>query len=71
MNGDIELAIGPADLTLAELIEDPLVGLVMKSDGVDRSGIEALFERIIQARPKIAVRHDLAATQRRLSADRP
>jgi len=71
MNGDIDLAIGAGDLTLAELIEDPLVGLVMKSDGVERSGVEALFERIIRARPKITVRHNLAATQRRLSAGRP
>ena len=32
------------DWSLAELIEDPLVGLVMRSDGVDRQSIELLFE---------------------------
>lgn len=35
-----------AESSLAELIADPLVGLVMKSDGVDRRSIELLFERI-------------------------
>ena len=34
------------DWSLAELIEDPLVGLVMRSDGVDRQSIELLFERV-------------------------
>jgi hypothetical protein len=32
--------------SLAELVEDPLIGLLMKSDGVDRRSIELLFERI-------------------------
>lgn len=32
--------------SLAELIDDPLVGLVMRSDGVDRHSIELLFERV-------------------------
>jgi hypothetical protein len=27
--------------SLAELVEDPLIGLLMKSDGVDRRSIEA------------------------------
>lgn len=44
MNGKI------AESTLAELVEDPLVGLVMKSDGVDRRAIEILFERIARER---------------------
>ena len=35
--------------TLAELVEDPLVGLVMKSDGVDRRSIELLFERVARS----------------------
>jgi hypothetical protein len=34
------------EYSLAELVEDPLVGLLMKSDGVDRRSIELLFERI-------------------------
>ena len=32
--------------SLAELVEDPLVGLVMKSDGVDCRSVELLFERV-------------------------
>jgi hypothetical protein len=35
-----------AEYSLAELVEDPLVGLVMKSDGVDRRCLELLFERV-------------------------
>ncbi len=35
-----------AECSLAELMEDPLVGLVMRSDGVDRCEIELLFERV-------------------------
>lgn len=35
-----------AETSYAELVRDPLVGLVMKSDGVDRRSIELLFERI-------------------------
>jgi hypothetical protein len=42
MNGDIQAD----NLTLAELVQDPLVALVMKSDGVDRDCVEALFKRI-------------------------
>ena len=34
------------EYSLTELVEDPLVGLLMKSDGVDRRNIELLFERI-------------------------
>ncbi|MBV8936866.1 MAG: hypothetical protein JO095_13820 [Alphaproteobacteria bacterium] len=47
-----------AEYSLAELVEDPLVGLVMKSDGVDRRNIELLFERVAsserfqQAKPR-------------------
>ena len=35
-----------AACSLAELMEDPLVGLVMQSDGVDRCELELLFERV-------------------------
>jgi hypothetical protein len=42
------------DSTLAELVRDPLIGLVMKSDGVERSCIEALFERLAQERRKMS-----------------
>jgi hypothetical protein len=39
-----------AESSLAKLIEDPLVGMIMKSDGVDRRSIELLFERIAAGR---------------------
>ena len=39
-----------AESSLAELIADPLVGLVMKSDGVDGRCIELLFETIARSR---------------------
>jgi hypothetical protein len=39
-----------AEWTLAELIEDPLIGLMMKSDGVERRCVELLFERLAQHR---------------------
>jgi hypothetical protein len=32
--------------SLAELIDDPLIGLVMKSDRVDRRELEQLLERV-------------------------
>jgi hypothetical protein len=38
-----------AEYSLAELVEDPLVGLLMKSDGVDRRSIELLFERVARS----------------------
>jgi len=34
-----------AECSLAELVDDPLIGLVMKSDGVDRRELELLLER--------------------------
>lgn len=39
-----------ADRSLADLIEDPLVGLVMRSDGVDRLTVELLFEHVSMVR---------------------
>ena len=38
------------ETSLAELVSDPLIGLLMKSDGVDRRSIEVLFERLAEAR---------------------
>jgi hypothetical protein len=38
------------ECSFAELVEDPLVGLLMKSDGVDRRSIELLFERVARER---------------------
>lgn len=53
MNGDFNNAISASDLTLTELVEDPLICLMMKSDGVERSNIEALFTRIAQQRSRL------------------
>jgi hypothetical protein len=39
-----------AGYSLAELVDDPLIGLVMKSDGVDRSELELLLERVARER---------------------
>jgi hypothetical protein len=39
-----------AELSLAELVSDPLIGLLMKSDGVERRSIEVLFERLVKQR---------------------
>jgi hypothetical protein len=38
--------IGIAQCSLAELMADPLIGLVMKSDGVERRDLELLLERV-------------------------
>jgi hypothetical protein len=39
-----------AEFSLADLVGDPLVGLMMKSDGVDRRSVELLFERVARDR---------------------
>jgi hypothetical protein len=39
-----------AGSSLAELVGDPLIGLVMKSDGVDRSELERLLQRVARKR---------------------
>ena len=41
-----------AECSLAELVEDPLVDLLMKSDGVDRRSVELLFERVARERAR-------------------
>jgi hypothetical protein len=41
---------GMLESSLAQLVEDPLIGLVMKSDGVDRRSVELLFECIARKR---------------------
>jgi hypothetical protein len=38
-----------AECSLAELMDDPLVGLVMKSDGVNRAELEHFLERVARA----------------------
>lgn len=41
---------GIAECSLAELVEDPLIGLLMKSDGVDRRTVELLLARVARKR---------------------
>ena len=50
-----------AECSLADLVADPLVGLVMRSDGVDRRTVERLFERVARVRAR-----DLGGTLCRL-----
>ena len=38
-----------AECPLAELVDDPLIGPVMKSDGVDRRELELLLEQVARA----------------------
>ena len=40
--------------SLAELVDDPLIGLVMKSDGVDRYELKLLLERVASERLQAA-----------------
>jgi hypothetical protein len=49
-----------AECSLADLMDDPLVGLVMKSDGVNRAELKPFFERVARA-----IASDLAANPRR------
>ena len=53
MNGDAEKATNTGRATLAELVEDPLVRLMMTSDGVDRDSIETLFKRLARQRARL------------------
>jgi hypothetical protein len=43
-----------AGCSLAELVDDPLIGLVMKSDGVDRRELELLLGRVARERFRAA-----------------
>ncbi len=52
MMKDIDFTPAPLNPTLAELIGDPLVRLMMKSDGVDPKSLETLFARITRQRAK-------------------
>ncbi len=56
MNGEIDNKGGKGFASLAELVRDPLIGLVMKSDGVNPRSIELLFERIACERTRAALR---------------
>jgi hypothetical protein len=50
MNREIDGEAVASRCSLAKLVCDPLIGLVMKSDGVDRHSIELLFERLARER---------------------
>ena len=50
MNGDLDRGYCNPAVTLAELVRDPLIGLLMASDGVDRSTVERLFDQISRRR---------------------
>ena len=49
-----------AECSLAELIEDPLVGLVMASYGVDPGELELLFDRVGRERMRAEGRQSTA-----------
>jgi hypothetical protein len=44
------------EFSLDELLDDPMVGLVMRRDGVDRRTFKRLFD-------KIGARHDCSGTK--------
>jgi hypothetical protein len=44
-----------AGCSLTELIDDPLINLLMKSDGVDRREVELLLERVARTASVSAV----------------
>jgi hypothetical protein len=52
------------EYSFAELVEDPLVGLLMKSDGVDRRSIELLFERVARSPGTVRPRRARTADRR-------
>jgi hypothetical protein len=53
--------IGIPQCSLAELMADPLIGLVMKSDGVDRRDLELLLERVGRERAGTIARPEVLA----------
>ena len=55
------IKIGIAQCSLAELMADPLIGLVMKSDGVDRRDLELLLERVARERAGTIARQAVPA----------
>ena len=55
-----------AECSLAELMEDPLVGLIMQSDGVDRCELELLFERVGRRYAPADRRHDISGLPAKL-----
>ena len=53
--------IGIAQCSLAELMADPVIGLVMKSDGVGRRDLELLLERVASERAAAIARPEVLA----------
>ena len=53
-----------AECSLAELVHDPLIGLVMKSDGIDPGELELLLERVARDRASGINRTDLPVCPR-------
>ena len=53
--------IDVAQCSLTELVEDPLISLMMRSDGVDRRSIELLFARVSRERAQAARQSHLPA----------
>jgi hypothetical protein len=62
MNRENDNDNGEANSTLAELVRDPLIGLLMHSDGVDRHSVELLFERIARERRSFAQQRGVAGS---------
>ena len=60
-----------AEFSLADLVGDPLVGLMMKSDGVDRRSVELLFERVARDRAQDVNSVQPGLPARRLSGAPP
>ena len=54
-----------AECSLAELVEDPLVGLLMKSDGVDRAASSFCSSGLPGSEPETLRAADLAYGTRR------
>ena len=52
MNGEADTTAKADHLTLAELMCDPMVRLVMKSDGVEGDAIKSLFSRLARRRTR-------------------
>jgi hypothetical protein len=52
MTREIDHTPGAGNPTLAELIGDPLIRLMMQSDGVDPKSLETLFERVNRGRAR-------------------
>jgi hypothetical protein len=60
------MKIGTAECSLAELVKDPLIGLVMRSDGVDRRDLETLLQRVAREWERATKRADVRVSRSRL-----